>query len=181
MADTHRFTARQTRYPFAVPTQVEVAGPDEECPLWWREKQPRGRHALLVGDPEDGGIGWCGTLDELEAFVARQQAALTEARSRQQADPAATGHPARRRAYTVLGVWDQADEPVPVGVIAGEHEVTGGAEEHWEGGLWATSVHASTPDEAEQLAVAQMRTNLRLGADPEAGQTTQPANGRSQR
>jgi hypothetical protein len=26
----------------------------------------------------------------------------------------------------VLGAWDQADEPVPVGVIAGDHEVTGG-------------------------------------------------------
>jgi hypothetical protein len=70
--------------PYAVPTLVEVAGPGEECPVWRWEK-PQGRHAMLLGDPDDGGIGYCGTLAELEAFVARQHAALKAAQQRQQA------------------------------------------------------------------------------------------------
>jgi hypothetical protein len=41
--------------PWVVPTQVEVAGPDQECPAW-RWEEPHGRHAMLLGDPDDGGI-----------------------------------------------------------------------------------------------------------------------------
>ena len=70
--------------PFAVPTQVDAAGPDEECPVW-RWEAPQGRYALLIGDPDDGGRGHCGTLAELEAFVVQQQAALRAAQRRQQA------------------------------------------------------------------------------------------------
>lgn len=58
----------------------------------------------------------------------------------------------------MLGVWD-GDQPMPVGVVEGEHEVTGGAEQHWEQGLWATSVTAADPADAEAEAIAEMRAN----------------------
>jgi hypothetical protein len=57
--------------------------------------------------------------------------------------------------FTVVGVWDD-DEAIPVGVIWGEHSVVGGDDEHWEGGLWATSVDAADPLAAETAAVDQM-------------------------
>lgn len=137
--------------PFTPPDLIEVAGPDQECPLWqWEE--PRGRHALLLGDPDDGGIGYCGTLSELTEFAARMQDAL-EAAGRLERPEAAPS-----QVYTVLGVWD-GDKPVPVGVVAGEHKVAGGAEQHWEQGLWATSVAAADPEDAERAAVAEMRTD----------------------
>jgi hypothetical protein len=132
--DTEAFgefpTSSATRIsPFAVPThveavpmQVEVASPDQECPAWWREK-PQGRHALLLGDPEDGGIAYCGTLPELEAFVTRAQAALHQAKLRQQAGTDASDTPPPQP-YTVIGGWDhEYDEPMPIGVIAGHHQL----------------------------------------------------------
>lgn len=165
-SEMHKNTDATSRYrtpapervtPFAVPgpDEIEVAGPDQECPLWmWEE--PDGRHALLLGDSYDGGIGYCGTLSELTEFAARVQAALEAAEDRQRAGAAAQDPP-RSRTYTVLGVWD-GKQPVPVGVVEGEHEVTGGAQEHWEQGLWATSVTAADPTEAETAAVAEMHT-----------------------
>lgn len=57
--------------------------------------------------------------------------------------------------YTVVGVW-QSDEPIPVGVIKGDHDVTGGDESHFDGGVWATSVDAPSADRAEAEAVAKM-------------------------
>lgn len=59
--------------------------------------------------------------------------------------------------YTVVGVWVD-DEPVPVGVIAGEHEVSGGDDyEQFPQGVWATSVTAAHDLEAERYAIDQMR------------------------
>lgn len=145
--------------PFVVPgpAEIEVAGPDQECPLWmWEE--PEGRHALLLGDSWDGGIGYCGTLSQLTDFAARIQAAL-DAAGHRVCDGAAAGGSPSSRTYTVLGVWED-DEPVPVGVVDGEHQVTGGADRRWEQGLWATSVTAADPAEAEAAAVAEMRTTL---------------------
>lgn len=56
--------------------------------------------------------------------------------------------------YTVIGVW-YSTEPIPVGVIRGEHAVAGGDESHFDG-LWATSVDATSVDRAEAEAVAKM-------------------------
>lgn len=153
-----RGPAREPVTPFAVPgpDEIEVAGPDQQCPLWmWEE--PDGRHALLLGDSWDGGIAYCGTLPELLEFAARIQAAL-EAAGHRHRDGAAADGPPPSRTYTVLGVWD-GDQPVPVGVVNGDHQVTGGAEEHWQQGLWATSSVAADPAEAEAAAVAEMRAN----------------------
>jgi hypothetical protein len=61
--------------------------------------------------------------------------------------------------YTVIGVW-QDDEPIPVGVIAGDHEVTDGDDSEFEDGLWATSVVAPDAATAQQLAIDEMRTTL---------------------
>lgn len=60
--------------------------------------------------------------------------------------------------YTVIGVW-QNDEPIPVGVIAGEHEVSGGASSEFEQGVWATSVAAPDSATAEQLAIDEMQAD----------------------
>ena len=53
--------------------------------------------------------------------------------------------------HTVIGVW-QDDEPVVVGVVSGHHEVYGGDEASFSGGLWFTHVTATDVAEAEQLA-----------------------------
>lgn len=58
--------------------------------------------------------------------------------------------------YTVIGVW-QDDEPIPVGVVAGEHEVSGGDSGEFEQGVWATSVVAPDSATAEHLAIDEMR------------------------
>jgi hypothetical protein len=60
--------------------------------------------------------------------------------------------------YTVIGVW-RDDEPIPVGVIAGEHEVSGGDDSEFEQGLWATSVAAPDSATAEQLAIDEMQAD----------------------
>jgi hypothetical protein len=61
--------------------------------------------------------------------------------------------------FTVIGYWDDADTPVSVGVIEGEHPVHCG-DGATEGGDWATSVHADSPEEAERAAVDEMRATL---------------------
>ncbi|MDT5026441.1 MAG: hypothetical protein QOE61_2867 [Micromonosporaceae bacterium] len=61
--------------------------------------------------------------------------------------------------YTVIGVW-QDDEPIPIGVIAGDHEVTDGDDSEFEDGLWATSAAAPDSATAQQLAIDEMRTTL---------------------
>lgn len=58
--------------------------------------------------------------------------------------------------FTVVGVWID-DEPVPVGVIAGDHQVSGGDEEQFPQGVWATCVTAADDVEAEQVAIAALR------------------------
>jgi hypothetical protein len=58
--------------------------------------------------------------------------------------------------YTVIGVW-QADEPIPVGVIAGEHPVHDGDQHAFPHGLWATSVTAPDSTTAQQLGIDEMR------------------------
>lgn len=57
--------------------------------------------------------------------------------------------------WTVIGVWEGSD-PVPVGVIAGQHDVKGGDEEAFPDGLWAEQVTGADPAEAEAAAVRLM-------------------------
>jgi hypothetical protein len=57
--------------------------------------------------------------------------------------------------WTVLGVWLDG-EPVPVGVVRGDHSVSGGDEAQFEEGLWAESVAAVEADAAERLAVDRL-------------------------
>lgn len=61
--------------------------------------------------------------------------------------------------YTVVGVWD-GDTPVVVGVIEGEHQVQGGDQSWFEGGLWATSVDAADVEDAEMEATDEMEGTL---------------------
>lgn len=61
------------------------------------------------------------------------------------------------RKYTVIGVWLN-DEPVPVGVVEGDHEV-GGGDDAWDEGAWATSVDAPDMGSAQELAVQEMKEN----------------------
>jgi len=58
--------------------------------------------------------------------------------------------------YTVIGVW-QADEPIPVGIIAGKHPVHDGDQRAFPQGLWATSVTAPDATTAQRLGIAEMR------------------------
>jgi hypothetical protein len=60
--------------------------------------------------------------------------------------------------YTVIGVW-QDDQPIPVGVIAGDHEVNGGDSSQFEQGMWATYVTAPDSATAEQLAIGEMQAD----------------------
>jgi hypothetical protein len=57
--------------------------------------------------------------------------------------------------FTVIGYW-RGDRPVSVGVIEGEHQVHAG-HGYTKEGDWATSVEADTPEDAEALAVQEMR------------------------
>jgi len=57
--------------------------------------------------------------------------------------------------YTVIGVW-LGDQPVPIGVIEGQHEVHGGDDSEFPEGLWATSVTAADPGQAEQAAITEL-------------------------
>lgn len=53
------------------------------------------------------------------------------------------------------------DEPVPVGVIAGDHQVSGGDEgEYFPDSVWATSIAAHDDLEAERYAIDEMRDTL---------------------
>jgi hypothetical protein len=52
--------------------------------------------------------------------------------------------------YTVIGVW-QDDKPVVAGVVAGRHEVYGGDEDSFNGGLWSAHVTAADITEAERI------------------------------
>lgn len=61
------------------------------------------------------------------------------------------------KTFTVIGYW-RRDRPVSVGVIEGEHAVHGG-ESATEEGDWATSVEADSPENAEVLAIKEMREN----------------------
>lgn len=66
--------------------------------------------------------------------------------------------------YTVIGYWNDADEAVAVGVIAGQHGVLGGAGAT-EGGDWATWVEAENADDAEARAVEEMEATLTRDTD----------------
>jgi hypothetical protein len=57
--------------------------------------------------------------------------------------------------YPVIGVGSD-NEPIPVDVIVGDHQVHDGATV-FERGLWSTSVLAPDGATAQQLAVAQLR------------------------
>lgn len=63
------------------------------------------------------------------------------------------------RRFTVLGFWDDSDQPVPVAVvelIGGGEMLIGGGEGCTEGGPWATDVEAVDMDSAEAQAVEDM-------------------------
>lgn len=61
--------------------------------------------------------------------------------------------------WTVIGFWDD-DDPFPVGVVAGEHDVLGGNRAVKEfNGPWAVCVDANTPADAElKASILQSRT-----------------------
>lgn len=64
------------------------------------------------------------------------------------------------QAWTVIGYWNDEDEPVSVGVIAGEHQVMGGMD--FTGyGEWATFNEAATAEEAEADGLEEMRATRR--------------------
>jgi len=63
-----------------------------------------------------------------------------------------------KRPYTVIGYWD-GNRPVSVGVIEGVHDVQAGHAATEEGD-WATSAEAERPEDAESLAVEEMRATL---------------------
>jgi hypothetical protein len=74
------------------------------------------------------------------------------------------------RRFTVLGFWDDGDQPVPVAVvelIGGGEMLIGGGEGCTEGGPWATDVEAVDPDSAEAQAVEDMLA-IQAAADAEA-------------
>jgi hypothetical protein len=58
--------------------------------------------------------------------------------------------------WTVLGVW-RGDNPIPVGVIRGYHQVDGGDWEEFPMGLWATGVDADDVAGAQAAAIEEMR------------------------
>jgi hypothetical protein len=61
--------------------------------------------------------------------------------------------------WTVLGVWE-GDQAIPVGVIRGDHQVSGGDSVHFPEGCWATSVTAADEDAAEAAGIAEMEGDL---------------------
>jgi hypothetical protein len=69
--------------------------------------------------------------------------------------------------FTVIGYWD-GNRPVSVGVVEGEHAVHAG-HGYTEEGDWATSVEADTPEDAEALAVQEMRESNEEDIDDEEG------------
>lgn len=74
--------------------------------------------------------------------------------------------------WTVLGVWIE-DEAIPVGAIAGRHDVHGEQPyEYYEQGTWATSVTADDPDAAQALAAAEMLDQNEDDEDDEDEQET---------
>jgi hypothetical protein len=99
----------------------------------------------FVDDEATGGVDAAvEALGHIADVVNREVAVLLEA--------TAVRPPA---AYTVIGVWSD-NEPIPVAVIVGEHQVHDGATVV-ERGLWSTSVLAPDSTTAQQLAVAQLR------------------------
>ncbi|MFE6967018.1 hypothetical protein ACFVAJ_18040 [Agromyces sp. NPDC057679] len=65
--------------------------------------------------------------------------------------------------YTVIGLWVN-DVPVVVGVIEGNHQVTGGDDVsealYAAQGAWALAVEAGDATEAEGVAVDEMTDTL---------------------
>jgi len=73
-----------------------------------------------------------------------------------------------KKPYTVIGYWD-GNRPVSVGVVEGVHDVHAGHGATEEGD-WAMSVEAERPEDAESLAVQEMRNNDQIdGFDEEEG------------
>ncbi|MEO3931399.1 hypothetical protein WMO79_01110 [Micrococcaceae bacterium Sec7.4] len=70
--------------------------------------------------------------------------------------------------FTVIGYWD-GNRPVSVGVVEGEHAVHAGHGATEEGD-WAMSVEAERPEDAESLAVEEMRATLVDHDDDEEGE-----------
>ncbi|MFJ2662505.1 hypothetical protein, partial [Arthrobacter koreensis] len=60
--------------------------------------------------------------------------------------------------------WNDEDEPVAVGVIAGDHPV-GAGQGATEGGDWAISVTAKDMETAEELAVEEMAESQSIADD----------------
>jgi hypothetical protein len=72
--------------------------------------------------------------------------------------------------WTVLGVW-QYDEPIPMGVIRGDHWGHGGDDGAFPEGTWATYVVASDVCGAEVAAIEEVRSWNKRRADDEEGES----------
>ncbi|GAA1884122.1 hypothetical protein GCM10009687_60630 [Asanoa iriomotensis] len=93
-------------------------------------------------------------LAHVAAILNREHANLLRATAYPPSD--ATDETDNDGAFTVVGVWVD-DEPIPVGVIAGRHDVSGGDGERFGQGVWAATVDADDERDAEQAAVAVVR------------------------
>lgn len=92
--------------------------------------------------------------DELRELVAQAEAQAEAWRREAQGAP--QPQPADDTEWTVIGVW-LGDDPVPAGVVAGQHDVSGGDFEQFPEGCWAVSVSAPDAELAERAAIAEMR------------------------
>jgi len=106
-------------------------------------------------------------LAHVAETLNREYATLRRAGGCLPGDASTAGDEARE-AYTVIGVWID-DDPVPVGVVAGEHTVSGGEDfERFPQGVWATMVIAVHDLEAERHAIDQMRADNNRCNDEQA-------------
>lgn len=123
----------------------------------------------FTDDPATSGINAAvEALGHVADTLNREYANMRRATSCPPANPQPPEHHEAddNDSYTVIGVWVD-DQPIPVGVVAGEHEVSGGDEyEHFPQGVWATTVVANHDLDAERAAIDQMRVeNDQMNAD----------------
>lgn len=71
---------------------------------------------------------------------------------------------ATTKPFTVIGFWDDSDTPIPVSIVPGTPQVYGCSNVS-EGGTWCEAVNATSWEEAEVLAVAQMEATRHSDED----------------